>query len=273
MMLGWEQVHHPDLSQMEKAYIAVFGMPIVGLRIRGRNLFSLIPEKSGYSRILDAGSGPGVFTFALARRFPGAEVAGIDLQPEAITACRHIAKKSGISNVGFRNTSIENIQDRDLYDLIVCIDILEHISNDTVALERLHRACRGGGTLVLHVPSLYRRYPVCKVCKNFDVEGHVRPGYTMTEIEQKVQNAGFVIQGRGYTYGFLETLANNISYMITKARKRNKAVYAVAFPLLNLLSWFGACARPQKLGAGIFIVAGKPDDSLSGEKTRTQNDS
>jgi len=38
---------------------------------------------------------------------------------------------------------------------------------------------------------------------------------------------------------------------------QNKNLYALAFPFLNALSWFGARARPKELGAGIYVVAGK----------------
>lgn len=261
MILGREQIYNPDLNGLEKLYIAVFGMPVVGLRIRGRNLFSLIPDKTIFRRILDAGSGPGVFSFALARRFPRAMVTGIDRQPESIAACRHIADKSGISNVTFQQSNIEEIPSNNYYDLVVCIDILEHIENDEAALKCLHLACTNSGCLFLHVPSLYRRYPMFKISKNFDVEGHVRPGYIMEDIAGKVTDAGFAICKMGYTYGFLETLSNNISYMITRARKRNKVLYALAFPILSFLSWMGAGARPKELGAGIFVVAEKPEEA------------
>jgi SAM-dependent methyltransferase len=143
------------------------------------------------------------------------------------------------------------------FDLAVCVDILEHIENDDAALCALYRSLRNGGILVLHVPTLYRRYPVWKKSLNFDVETHVRPGYELQDILQKVKRAGFSIWSRGYTYGFLETLANNASYMITRARMENKFLYALAFPFLNTLSWFGARARPKELGAGIYVVAKK----------------
>jgi SAM-dependent methyltransferase len=137
------------------------------------------------------------------------------------------------------------------------VDILEHIEDDDAALRALYRVLRNGGVLVLHVPTLYRRYPIWKKSLNFDVETHVRPGYELRDILQKVQRAGFSILENGHTYGFLETIANNISYMITRARMQNKNLYALAFPFLNALSWFGARARPKELGAGIYVVAGK----------------
>lgn len=257
MFLGHEQIYHPGYSIIEKAYIALFGMPIVGLRIRARNVFSLIPKDKQYQRILDAGSGPGVFSFELGRRFPEARVLGIDLLEEAVKVCTCIGDKIGANNVEFRQTSIENLEQRNAFDLILCVDILEHIQNDLSILQTLYNAAAKSGILVLHVPALYRRYPVWKKSLNFDVETHVRIGYKPEEIRDKVKRAGFSLCESGFTYGFLETLSNNLSYMITRARMQNKVLYSLAFPLLNLISLLGARARPKRLGAGIFVVAEK----------------
>jgi SAM-dependent methyltransferase len=257
MLLGREQKYNPNYSTFEKIYIALFGMPVVGLRIRGRNIFSLIPRGKNYRKILDAGSGPGVFSFELGRRFPDAEVLGIDLRPEAILACKTIAEKIGSTNVDFDRVSVEQIKDENLFDLIICVDILEHIEDDMAALRSLYSATAVGGTLLLHVPSLYRRYPVFKKRINFDVPTHLRPGYELSEIREKVQEAGFIINNSGLTYGFLETLANNISYMITGAQMKNKIMYSLVFPLLNTISWLGAGVRPKNIGAGTFIIAEK----------------
>jgi 2-polyprenyl-3-methyl-5-hydroxy-6-metoxy-1,4-benzoquinol methylase len=257
MFLGREQIHHPDYSILEKAYIALFGIPIVGLRIRARNVFSLIPTGRSYQRILDAGSGPGVFSFELGRRFPNARIIGVDLLKDSITACEHIARKLNIVNLEFENVAIEQLRHENFFDLIVCVDILEHIQDDLAAINGLYGSTAPGGLLVLHVPALYRRYPVWKRCLNFDVQTHVRAGYEPREIAKKVEQAGFFVRESGFTYGFWETLANNLSYMITRARMQNKILYSLAFPGLLCLSLLGARARPQKLGAGVFVVAEK----------------
>lgn len=257
MLLGREQRYHPDYSLLEKIYIAVLGMPVVGLRIRGRNIFHLIPDNKKYNHILDAGSGPGVFSFELARRFPDARVRGIDLLSKAVNACQHIADKVKITNVEFQHAAIGQLPDKDIFGLIICVDIMEHIEDDLNALKNLHQVIAPNGVLVLHVPALYRRYPVWKKSLNFDVETHVRLGYEPHEIEAKVKQAGFFIRESGFTYGFWETLANNLSYMITHARKQNKVLYALAFPFLHLISLIGYRARPASLGAGVFVVAEK----------------
>lgn len=257
MFLGHEQIYHPCYSRMEKAYIALFGMPIVGLRIRARNVFCLIPKNKQYQHILDAGSGSGVFSFALGRHFANARVLGADLLKDAIEASTYIAQRIGATNVEFCEASIENLQEKNVFDLILCVDLLEHIDNDLGVLQTLYNAAAPRGILLLHVPALYRRYPVWKKRLNFDVETHVRVGYDLEEIRDKVKQVGFSILESGFTYGFWETLANNLSYMITRARMQNKIFYSLAFPVLNLISWLGARARPKNLGAGIFVVAEK----------------
>jgi SAM-dependent methyltransferase len=254
MWIGREQRYHPSYSGIEKLYIALFGMPIVGLRIRARNVFSLIPKSKVYNRILDAGSGTGVFSFELSRRFPKARILGIDLLEEAVEACKHIACRIGCTNVEFRKDSIEDLPEKNTFDLILCIDILEHIEDDLQALKALYLAAAPGGVLVLHVPALYRRYPIWKKSLNFDVETHLRTGYNPKEIREKLEQVGFMISESGFTYGFWETLANNISYMITRARMQKRFIYSLAFPILNLVSCLGPRARPTELGAGIFVI-------------------
>jgi SAM-dependent methyltransferase len=262
MFIGRELAYHPEYSLMQRVYIRLLGVPIVGLRIRARNIFSLIPRNRSYREILDAGCGLGVFSFYLATCFPQANVVGVDLSLSAVRSAEYIHKKAGIPNVRFHAADITNVKWEDRFDLAVCVDILEHIEDDDAALVALYRSLRNEGVLVLHVPALYRRYPVWKKSLNFDVETHVRTGYELQGILQKVQRVGFSILESGYTYGFLETLANNASYLISRARMQNKFLYAVAFPFLNILSWFGARSRPKELGAGIYVVAGrgKSDD-------------
>jgi SAM-dependent methyltransferase len=256
-MIGREQRFHPDYSLPEKLYISLLGVPVVGLRIRCRNVLKLIPESVQPARILDAGSGPGVITFSLACKFPDADVVGVDLVDDAIRTSRIIAQRGGFVSVRFEKADLRDLPFRDYFDLVTCVDILEHIEDDHRGIEGLYHVLRPGGTLVLHVPSFYRRYPVFRKALNFDVPTHVRPGYELDEIVQKVRDVGFNVQEKGLTYGLLETFANNISYMITKANKRNREIYALVFPWLNAIGWFGRYARPRELGAGVFVVARK----------------
>ena len=266
MFIGRELAYHPEYSLMQRVYIRLLGVPIVGLRIRARNIFPLIPANRSYREILDAGCGLGVLSFGLARRYPQANVLGIDLIASMVQSAEHIRNKAEISNVRFQVADIASMNGERQFDLAVCVDILEHIEDDDAALQALFLSLRKGGVLVVHVPTLYRRYPVWKKSLNFDVETHVRPGYELQHIFEKVQRAGFSILEKGYTYGFLETLANNVSYMITRARMQNKNLYALAFPFLNALSWFGARPRPKSLAPGFMWLQRRQSPMIDEKK-------
>ncbi len=257
MFLGREQRFNPNYSKLERLYIRLLGIPILGLRIRARNIFALIPSGRTFRNILDAGSGTGVMSFGLGRKYPFAQILGIDVDPDTIAAGNRIAAAQGAANVRFACAAVEDFNAGQGFNLIICVDILEHIANDLSVLQNLNTLAADGGILVLHVPALYRRYPVWRKCLNFDVPTHVRSGYEPARIRSKVEEAGFAIISSGLTYGFWESLANNLSYMITRARMENRMLYALAFPGLNLLSLLGARARPRTLGAGVYVVAEK----------------
>lgn len=258
MFIGSELAYSDQYSALERTYIRWLGVPIVGLRIRARNIFSLIPKDKTYNEILDAGSGPGVFSFELAKRFPKAKILGIDIFEEQVNDAEAVRQKVGLENVHFAIGDILDFPQKDRFDLAVCVDILEHIEDDRAAMKGLFDALAPGGYLVVHVPAFHRRYPVFKKSENFYVPTHVRTGYEPEELHGKLTDTGFEIAAGGFTYGFWETLANNISYMITRAQMKNKKLYALAFPFLQLMSCLGARARPAKLGAGVYAVARKP---------------
>jgi hypothetical protein len=107
------------------------------------------------------------------------------------------------------------------------------------------------------VPGYERRWLLFGRRVNFDVPGHVRPGYRAEELAAKLERAGFEIDEQGYTYGPLETLTNNVSYLISGADQRRKGLYALAFPVLLGLSYLGKFSNPS-WGAGVLTTARRP---------------
>ena len=253
-MIGRELAHDTTLSWPERLYIKMFGVPINGLRIRARRMLPYMTSRS--KNILDSGCGQGIFTFETARRFPGSTVTGMDVNTELIERNRRIAHITGLKNCRFECCDISDIENRNCYDLVLSIDVLEHIEDDVSVLRSYSEALADGGELLLHVPGLYRRWPLFGWKANFAVEGHYRPGYSMEEITGKIEDAGFTIVENYYTYGWIETMTNNISYLITGASMKRKHLYALVFPALLIISRFGKNSRPER-GAGIFVKARK----------------
>ncbi|MFH1721004.1 MAG: class I SAM-dependent methyltransferase [Candidatus Altiarchaeota archaeon] len=255
MWIGTELIHHPELSTLEKIYIRLFGAPINGLRNRARRILPLF-EGRKISSLLDAGCGPGILTMELAKRYPECKVTGIDILRKDIEINNIIARKAGLKNCLFRVKDIADIEYVDEFDAILCVDNLEHIEDDVGAVTKLKKALKPGGFAIFHVPGYYRRWFWFGKSVNFDVPTHVRPGYTLEQIVDVIESRGLKVEESFYTYGYLETITNNISYKITGAQKRNKHIYAFVFPFLLFFSWLGHWSRPE-WGAGVVVVAKK----------------
>lgn len=253
-MIGRQLAYASNYSSFEKAYIWLLGMPISGLRIRARRILPLISGR--YKKILDVGCGEGVFTFEMAKAAAGSEVTGIDIDTEVVERNRALQERLKVGNCKFEYGDILNFTEKNKYDLVVTVDNLEHIEDDVGALRNMYEAAAPGGTIIVHVPAFERRWIFFKWKDNFEVPTHVRQGYKLEEIREKVARVGFKIETAYYTYGWLETVTNNISYLITSARMKNKRLYALVFPFLSVISWFGRNSRPKK-GAGCLVVARK----------------
>jgi cyclopropane fatty-acyl-phospholipid synthase-like methyltransferase len=207
--------------------------------------------------VLDAGCGRGVISRAMARNYPSAQIEAIDCDHSTQERNQHIAEKAGIRNCIFEVDDLNNLYREKRYDLIVSVDNLEHIKDDKKVIRNLFESMQPGGKLLIHVPHYYRRWPLLNWKVNFDVPGHVRPGYHLPELTERVKAAGFEIHKCGFSYGFLENLANNVSYWITGAEERNQILYGLAFPFLNAIAWMGQWSKPS-FGAGTWVIATRP---------------
>ena len=263
-MPGSELYFDSSLDSLGRLYCRLLGVPIVGLRIRVRRLKQILPVKA--SRVLDAGCGRGVITRFLSSRYPDAAIDAVDADSDAQKTNREISEKAGFRHCNFIDGDLTEYSVADRYDLIVSVDNLEHVLDDRKVLQNFHESLETSGVLVVHVPHFYRRWPVFAWQKNFDVPGHVRPGYHLAQLVERVEQAGFTVTKRGFSYGFLENLTNNISYRISGAEEKNRVIYALAFPFLNFLSWIGSFSKPS-FGAGVWIVATKQEKRPTGKNT------
>ena len=105
------------------------------------------------------------------------------------------------------------------------------------------------------MPGYERRWFVFGRRVNFDVPGHVRPGYRADELVGKLETAGFEVDAHQATYGVLETFTNNVSYLISGADQRRKgALRRSPSRSSSRVSWFGKFSD-RRWGAGVLAVA------------------
>ncbi|MDA8638087.1 bifunctional 2-polyprenyl-6-hydroxyphenol methylase/3-demethylubiquinol 3-O-methyltransferase UbiG [Rhodospirillales bacterium] len=120
-----------------------------------RTLKNLVPGRLSWfdrhvtwqdARVLDLGCAGGFMAEAIARK--GALVTGIDPAKKAIEAARAHAQEKGIK-IQYDVGAGELLPyDDDAFDIIVCVDVLEHVANFPTVLAEIARVLRPGGTFL-----------------------------------------------------------------------------------------------------------------------------
>jgi 2-polyprenyl-6-hydroxyphenyl methylase/3-demethylubiquinone-9 3-methyltransferase len=98
-------------------------------------------------RILDIGCGGGLLSEPLARM--GAHVVGADASPTNIGVATHHAHLSGLQ-IDYRATTAEALADAgQTYDLVLAMEIIEHVADVGMFLDAIARMTRPGGLLLV----------------------------------------------------------------------------------------------------------------------------
>jgi SAM-dependent methyltransferase len=179
------------------------------LRVLFYNLLDLLLLRSWYIRrelrkwrkiarpdakILDAGSGFGQYVWRIARIGSGYSIKGIDIKDEQVADCNDFFRKRGLgSRVIFECATLEDFNEKDNYDMILSVDVMEHIEEDERVMKNLCDALRKGGMLLISTPSDKGGSDV----HHHDSDGavgfideHVRDGYNADDIRQKLEMRG-----------------------------------------------------------------------------------
>jgi 2-polyprenyl-6-hydroxyphenyl methylase/3-demethylubiquinone-9 3-methyltransferase len=99
-------------------------------------------------RCVDVGCGGGLFSEAMAAR--GATVLGIDLAPAALEVARLHLLESGVGGVSYEEISAEELARREAgsFDLVTCMELLEHVPDPASLVESCARLVRPGGSVI-----------------------------------------------------------------------------------------------------------------------------
>jgi SAM-dependent methyltransferase len=151
-----------------------------------RIIFNLLKGVS-FTSVLDAGCGTGILLERISEKFPHVRLTGVEYSPQGLEIARQ-----RLPNSEFHVLDLSRQVLSGKFDLVTCIDILEHIPDDRAALRNL--MAMTGGHLILSVP-LGRLFKV-----EAERMGHVH-GYTRADLETKIREAGLEIV-RSFQWGF-----------------------------------------------------------------------
>lgn len=155
--------------------------------------------------ILDIGCGGGIVSLPLARI--GAKVLGIDAAEKNIEVALRSCLDAGIKNAEFMSCAIEDLsKDGSLYDVVIALEIIEHVENPSFFLEEALSHLKPGGLIFIStINRNWRSLLFAKICAEYVVNvvpigthkwaRFIKPG----ELENMIGIRMLDIKGIGYS--------------------------------------------------------------------------
>ncbi|RLC49810.1 MAG: hypothetical protein DRH79_08530 [Candidatus Cloacimonadota bacterium] len=206
-------------------------------------------------RFYDAGAGFGQYSYFILKYFNKAKVHAVDLKTDYMDSFVQYAKLEGWQDFTAQQADLVDYVPNDKFDLIVAIDILEHIKDDIQVLKNFRQVLDDGGKLIISSPSTFDE------SAKF-VEEHVRPGYDKDEIISKLENAGFRIVSFDFSYGRLGHLAWLLTMKYPMSLLGISKLFFILLPIYYLVfypvSALFMCIDVRvknKTGTGVIVVA------------------
>lgn len=235
------------LRPLFKAYFLLNELHF-GSFIRSRNVMGNLEIKSG-ERVLDAGCGVGLYSLRMAYR--GAHVVGGDLSP-LFKYSMLLGDAKLLKFIDFIIMDLNYIPIKsEIFDKIICVDVLEHISNDEKVVAEFSRILKNNGELVVHVPNLKRFAKLKNSRKAKEIHfgklilGHVRDGYTLNQVLSLFKRNNVQVCDYCYTFGFWSRVAHELSLIF----KDN----IIIFPLFFFLAMIDRASKTNEYNGGILV--------------------
>ena len=202
------------------------------------------------SRVLEIGAGFGNMTRHL---LPRELIVASDLDPVALEHLRGTFREEAslrVASYRFPLPPGEREEIRKLrFDTIVCLNVLEHIEQDTATLADFSEALIPGGRLILIVPALAWLYGT--------LDEHLRHfrRYEKAELETKIRDAGLVLEDCRFLNrpGILGWYVNGRILRRRVLPRGQLAAFKLLMPLLKREE-----ANPPASGMSLLAIARKP---------------
>lgn len=230
--------------------------------------------------ILDLGCAQGILSYFLRQR--GGYWVSTDLDMANLKTSMELLQSNclqiGPGILPFKNEA---------FDMVVCLDYLEHLEDDAQCLREIHRILKKGGQLILATPHtgtiflLNRLRPLLGM--KIEFYGHKREGYRSKELETMLTKAKFHVEKtKTFSRFFSEFIELLINFLYIKmysgkftdslrdghirpttadefgSKKNIFKLYSLVYPLTWLISRLDKLLFFQK-GYSLLVWARKKD--------------
>lgn len=142
--------------------------------------------------IIDIGCGAGTLCFYVASK--GIQVLGVDISSRAIEACRKSSSRLGLDKLAkFEIVNFPQESMSGKFDLVIFTEVIEHLRDDKLALEKIFNMLNKGGIAIITTPSLNAPLYRLGYANSFDEKvGHLRR-YTVESLTKKCETCEFEV--------------------------------------------------------------------------------
>ncbi|MBI1871713.1 MAG: class I SAM-dependent methyltransferase [Chlamydiae bacterium] len=217
---------------------------------------------------LDIGSDNGVISLLLRQR--GGYWKSADLDEKTVECIRSLVKDD-VFQIDGRHTPFKDNE----FDRVLIVDFLEHIHTDQEFIDELYRIMKSGGELIINVPhvknSFLRKFRLF-MGQTDEKHGHVRPGYTVQNLQNLLGKNFTWIEHRTYSKFFSEFVDTLMTWtmgilkkgenasqkgMVIEAKdfSKNKKMFRI-YTLIYPFLWFlGKCDGLLFRSSGYMLIA------------------
>jgi SAM-dependent methyltransferase len=199
---------------------------------------------------VDVGCGAGG-SLGVLRALGAGTILGTDLVPEALS---HAARRVGDAHLAASRAERLPLRSG-IADVLISLDVIEHLDDDGLAVAEYLRALRPGGILVVSVPA----YP--ELWSSHDEWAGHRRRYRRETLLAVLAGAGFEVEQATYFFSFLVPPAVLLRRTPLRHLSSGNDEDAASSPLVSRV--FGAAARAEravlrrarKLPVGLSLLA------------------
>lgn len=222
-------------------------------------------NRKGRQYVLDAGSGFGQYSFFISGMNRNWDIEAVDLKEEQVADCNAFFARIGRSNVVFEMADLTNFSKPDTFDLILSVDVMEHIQEDDKVFRNFYDSLTRQGMVLISTPSDQGGSGVHNHEEESSfIDEHVRDGYNITDIQDKLKRAGFSRTEARYQYGIPGRAGWKLSmkYPILLLNRSKlffillPFYYLFTLPLAMILNFLDV-RGDHKTGTGLIVLAWK----------------
>lgn len=249
---------------LQKAFYKLLDLLLLRTWHVHRELRQWAGNNPGHKHILDAGCGFGQYTYFMASKFPDWSIHGVDIKAEEIAKCNDFFRKLGYDNVLLQSGDLTEFNKPNNFDLALSVDVIEHIWDDVKVFQNIHESLKDGGMLLISTPSDQGGADVHEVGDKSFIGEHVKSGYAMKEIKEKLRSAGFSKVKARYSYGAPGKVSWRLSMkyplLMLNTSKAFFALlpfyYIVIYPICFVLNYIDSHTG-HTTGTGLIVKAWK----------------